>query len=88
MKKEYLIALNYDTSIMDKQISELKDLIKLKFFKNVPDSIVGDFDRLCLDIVFGDCIITLDTDGIKKVTIPFRFGSSFDDLVATLRAYK
>jgi len=81
-------SLILDTSIAERQLSELMDLLKSRFPKGIPNELVSNFAGLSLDIFFTDRRSTLGADGSIEVFQGFRFGSGFESLRTAILAGK
>lgn len=74
-----------DTSIIDKKIAELAQLVQLRFPDGSPDFLDSQFSGLCDDIIFSDNPSTVSADGTYQVIQRIDFGRRFDDLSAAIR---
>ncbi|MEQ9937792.1 hypothetical protein ABRQ07_09230 [Pectobacterium polonicum] len=74
-----------DTSIIDKKIAELAQLVQLRFPDGAPDFLDSQFSGLCDDIIFSDNSSAVGADGIYQVIQRIDFGRRFDDLSVAIR---
>ncbi|AYH27181.1 hypothetical protein F9U45_10360 [Pectobacterium versatile] len=74
-----------DTSIIDKKIAELAELVRSRFPDGAPDFLDSQFSGLCDDIIFSDNPSTVSADGTYQVIQRIDFGRRFDDLYAAIR---
>jgi len=73
---------------MENQLSDLRDNLFRKFgtLESIPHLILGQVKNLSIDIVLGDPVSTVTTDGTIEVFYCPRFGISFENCVSALRA--
>ncbi|MEL0577074.1 hypothetical protein AACK17_00785 [Pectobacterium punjabense] len=74
-----------DTSMIDKKVVELAELIQLRFPDGAPDFLYSQFSGLCDDIIFSENPSTVSADGTYQVIQRIDFGRRFDDLSAAIR---
>ncbi len=83
-----LFSITFDTTIVEKQGTELSEALWQIFPDGIPHDLVENIPRLLSDVVLSDSGTTFGTDGIRKRLIALRFGSNFDHFMAALRAGK
>jgi hypothetical protein len=80
--------LMFDVTEVQGQIRELVELVQVQSIEGVPDSLLGNLDRLSLDVICGECRSAVRADGTIEIVQGFRLGSSFERLRAAILADK
>jgi len=78
--------LLFDTSILERQIEELKDCIRnFSADSAFPGEFANKIERLFSDIDLGETVSTVCADGAVDVRQRLRFGADFERLLIALR---
>jgi hypothetical protein len=64
------------------QLAELQDLLKLQ---RAPDEVLGELNRLSVDVIRGDSVTAAVAGEAVQIT-RLRFGISFESTIAAFRA--
>jgi hypothetical protein len=79
--------LLFDTSILERQVKELKDCTRnFAADSAFSDELANKIERLLLDIDLGEAVSTVRADGAVEVCQRLRFGADFERLLTALRA--
>lgn|ERR1700690_496892 len=75
-----------DVEVLKTQIDTLMDLALSRFPDGVPDEFIHNLLGLGSEILFGESVSALGTDGVSEITFRLQFGSRFEDFLSALRA--
>jgi hypothetical protein len=67
---------------LEAQLAELQDLLKLQ---RAPDEVLGELNRLSVDVILGDSVAAAVAGEAVQIT-RLRFGISFEGTIAAFRA--
>ena len=82
------ICLKFDVSEMEAQTERVVELAFSKFPKGIPETLIGELLEVRNDLLLGDFVSALNADGSIEVLCPVRFGTSIENLAATIGALK
>ena len=80
-----LCSLGADPTQVERQAKELMSLLKLRFPKDIPDSILCDLRQLGTDIVICKEPATVLAREGNQILIRFHFGERYEGLMSALR---
>ena len=81
-------TLRFDSTKIVAQVEELTELLLERFPEGIPDRLLSHILGLSADVVFGNDMAAVGTDGSYKISNVLGWGSSFEDLATALRAGK
>jgi hypothetical protein len=80
------LTLALDVSALEGKLERLLELLKTSFPEGVSGQFVGELLSKLHNVILSDGGSTSSTDGSRKVLVTLDFDSSFESLVAALRA--
>ena len=76
------VRLELDGAPLEAQLAELQDILKLQ---RAPDEVLGELNRLSMDIILGDSVTAAVAGEAVQIT-RLRLGISFESTIAAFRA--
>ena len=88
MQGTYELSVVFDQTIVAEKLTELREVLRIRFPKGTPKKIINDISGLVSNVLVSYHDTAASADSAEKIVIRLDLGGGFEHLLATLRTGK